>query len=339
MTGIPIFLSSEIIWNMMSYLSVKSVLRFKCVCKNWNVIIQDFQFICLHYERSPASITKKPPGTTTEEVEFKPLDSVGLLLEYSSTNTTLNYKYRVRNPEIQHQIFEIPDSQHFIVNMSLVFDPLYHVLKLLSYIHDNQLVIGYEVLDLCNEEGSYSWRPLVRKGETRLSSPIIKRSKIKALFALRTGYIIWDIASATGIDIVDMVNDSYIGHINFPTSNFYNKHDDCILWNEKLSLAKLVKDELHVLLLDKAQWADVSLIIKLPFVVVSAVQEQITVIRCGDSDKLMFKWKNDTDKKKEPLCFYNIKTGKLEISRLNCTELFNYVYRRPCLVTFKGINT
>lgn len=79
MTGIPIFLSSEIIWNMMSYLHV---LRFKCVCKNWNVIIQDFQFICLHYERSPASITKKPPGTTTtdDEVEFKPLDSVGLFI-------------------------------------------------------------------------------------------------------------------------------------------------------------------------------------------------------------------------------------------------------------------
>lgn len=159
---------------------------------------------------------------------------------------------------------------------------------------------------------------------------------------MEIGYVIWDDDAATsstiGIDILDIVNDSYNGHTStFPTSCNYTK-DDCILWNGKLSFAKIVKEELHVLVLEvykkqkQIKWADVSLIIKLPFMrELSALQEQIKVVQVHES-KLLFWWKNK-DKDNEPLCAYDIMTGKVKTSGQN-RDFFNAI-RRPCLMTFK----
>ncbi|MCD7466342.1 hypothetical protein HAX54_002952 [Datura stramonium] len=354
-TGGPIFLPKEIVFETLSYLPVKSLLRFKCVCKHWNVITQDFQFICLHYKRSPLIIDKKqrpPPLTrndnsTTGEDEFRPLCSRGLLLECSRKKPSLRYnlRYRIRNPEVHHQILEIPDSpQSLISNMCIVFDPDYQVLKLLSFVYDlsgQELVFGYEFLDLHNEESRYSWRslnlPQGNGGVTR------NCAKIKVFSAMGIGYVIWDDdatnSSTIGIDILDMVNDSYIGQTStFRTSCNYTK-DDCILWNGKLSFGKIVKEELHVLVLEvykkqkQIKWADVSVIIKLPFMrELSALQEQIKVVQVHESKLLLFWWKNK-DKDNEPLCAYDIMTGKVKISRRN-RDFFNAI-RRPCLLAFK----
>ncbi|KAG5616484.1 hypothetical protein H5410_016308 [Solanum commersonii] len=70
-----------------------------------------------------------------------------------------NMRYRIRNPKVYHQIREITDSQSHILSMCVVFDPHFHVLKLLAFIVYDFSVksIDYEVLDLRNEESSYSW--------------------------------------------------------------------------------------------------------------------------------------------------------------------------------------
>ncbi|WMV12384.1 hypothetical protein MTR67_005769 [Solanum verrucosum] len=101
-----------------------------------------------------------------------------------------NLRYRIRNPEMQNQFFEIPDSKSSIWYM---FDPDCQVLKLLSLVDDGES-IGYEVLDLQNEESSYCWRPLVlnlpeqSQGETRICN---KQSKyIDVVFGMEVGYIL-----------------------------------------------------------------------------------------------------------------------------------------------------
>uniref|UniRef100_M1CBT0 F-box domain-containing protein n=1 Tax=Solanum tuberosum TaxID=4113 RepID=M1CBT0_SOLTU len=154
---------------MLCYLPVKSLLRFKCVCKHWDSITQDFQFICLHYKHSPLIIEEKPSnGSAGCKDEFEPLPALptrGLVLEYATRPSHFpfspNLRYRIRNPEMQNQFFEIPDSKSSIWYMCIMFDPDCQVLKLLSLVDDRES-IGYEVLDLQNEESSYCWRPLVR---------------------------------------------------------------------------------------------------------------------------------------------------------------------------------
>ncbi|XP_055816333.1 F-box protein At1g30790-like isoform X2 [Solanum dulcamara] len=350
----PIFFPGEIIFEMLSYLPVKSLLRFKCVCKHWNDITQDFRFICLHYKRSPYYIGKMAPQSNTTTDEFKLLSSKGLILEYAIrpshlTPSSPNLRYRIRNPEVHHQILEIPDSEKPILNMRMVFDTDNQILKLLSVVYDDELVgdqvIGYEVLDLLNEDSSYSWRPLnlpqQSRGETRICKLVKKHTnQIKLVFASGTAYSIWNAEaySHLGIDILDMVNDSYIGHTTFPTSDFYTKNDG-ILWNEKLALAKIVKEELHVLVLDvykkQIKWADHGkLIIKLPFLKELSVVPQIKLLYVSKTDKLYFIWRD-----KESICSFDITTGKLTTLVSSYVESQVQYITRPCLFTIKGMQS
>ncbi|KAI3456025.1 hypothetical protein Pfo_012688 [Paulownia fortunei] len=46
----------EIIFNILSRLPVKTLLRFRCVCKPWRTLISHPRFICEHLNRSPASL-------------------------------------------------------------------------------------------------------------------------------------------------------------------------------------------------------------------------------------------------------------------------------------------
>uniref|UniRef100_M1CBT1 Uncharacterized protein n=1 Tax=Solanum tuberosum TaxID=4113 RepID=M1CBT1_SOLTU len=157
------------------------------------------------------------------------------------------------------------------------------------------------------------------------------------------GYIFWDIDNGVpnpsiGIDVLDMVNDRYIGYTTFPM-NYYTK-DECILWNGKLSFAKIVKDELHILVLEfdykkKMKLIDRKLVVKLPF-----MRELSALI--SDQSELWFWWK---DKKKKSLnSFYDSTAKKVKYSHFNSghnysyAERSNYVLRRSCLVDFKGMN-
>ncbi|XP_055814866.1 uncharacterized protein LOC129884607 [Solanum dulcamara] len=345
----PTFLPREIIFEMLSYLSVKSLLRFKCVRKHWNSITQDFRFICHHYNHARFLISKKAID------EFKLLSSKGLILEYAIRPSHLipsspNLRYRIRNPAVHHQILEIPDSEKPILNMCMVFDPDNQVLKLLSVVSDDELigdhqVIGYEVLDLRNEESIYSWRsvnlPQQSRGGTRMCKLVKKHTnQIKVVIAVGTAYIIWDAEaySHLEIDILDMVNDSYIGHTIFPTGNFYTK-DDGILWNGKLSLAKIVEEELHVLVLDvykkQIKWADHGkLIIKLPFLKELSVVPQIKLLYVYITNKLYFLWRD-----KESICSFDITTGKLTTLVSSYKESQILYITRPCLFTFRGMQS
>ncbi|XP_009612796.1 uncharacterized protein LOC107771610 [Nicotiana tabacum] len=347
LTSSSIFLLKEIIFEMLSYLPVKSLLRFKCVCKHWNATTQDFQFICLHFKRCPVLINKKPLEIESYATGFIILSTIGLILEYLIcwVASSPNFIYRIRNPEM-HQILEIPDSQNPILNMHMVVDTDNQLLKLLSVIHvigDPGLPLGYEVLDLRNEEGTYSWQtldlPKESRGETTiLQNRICRHSTLfKIVDAIGTAYSMWDTTNShIGIDIVDMVNDSYIGHTTFP-NGFYSK-DDCILWKRKLSFAKVVKDEVHVMVLEdynkqQIKWAEAKLIIKLPFLK-EVVQEQIKVL-VGRRSKLCFsRWNWD----KKSICTYDFKTGKVTtiVSSCNNSDLFEFI--TPCLFACKGMH-
>lgn len=97
------FLSRGIICDILSYLPVKSLQRFKCVCKHWNGITQDFHFICLHYNRTPFYIGKNPPQSSETDEFIQHSSSKGLILEYATRP--------------QHQILDIPNSEKPILHV------------------------------------------------------------------------------------------------------------------------------------------------------------------------------------------------------------------------------
>lgn len=343
-----VLLPTDMVFDILSYLPVKSLLRFKSVCSNWNGITQDFRFICLHYKRVPVFIGKKLPQSD----EFKLLSSSGLVLEYATRPSHLppspNLRYRVRNPEMDHQILDIPDPEKPILNLCLFVDPNRQLLKLLSLVYDESLgdqVLGYEVLDLRSEEsGTYSWRPINLpqqcRGETRMCE-LVKRHTNQTIVVIASGaaYSIWDAEaySCIGIDILDMVNDTYIGHTTLSTS-FYKK-EDCMYWNGKLSFAKIVKEELHVLVLDvykkkQIKWADEKLIIKLPFLKELSVVPQIKLSYVTNTNDLYFLWRD-----KESVCRFDMRMGKLTTLKSNYKEPQVVHIFGPCLFAFKGMQS
>ncbi|XP_057440730.1 F-box/kelch-repeat protein At3g23880-like [Lotus japonicus] len=50
----PPILIDELIWEILSLLPVKSLVRFRCVCKSWKLTISNPQFMKLHLRRSSA---------------------------------------------------------------------------------------------------------------------------------------------------------------------------------------------------------------------------------------------------------------------------------------------
>lgn len=48
----PVFVPDELITEVLSRLTVKSLLRLRCVCKSWNLVISDPTFVKLHLNRS-----------------------------------------------------------------------------------------------------------------------------------------------------------------------------------------------------------------------------------------------------------------------------------------------
>jgi hypothetical protein len=51
-TSLPIILPDDIIAELLSFLPVKSLMQFKCVCKSWKILISDSSFVKFHFKRS-----------------------------------------------------------------------------------------------------------------------------------------------------------------------------------------------------------------------------------------------------------------------------------------------
>ncbi|KAI3934061.1 hypothetical protein MKW92_018897, partial [Papaver armeniacum] len=79
-----------IVCEILSRLPAKSLVRFKCVCKNWQSLIQrDQLFIDLHFNRSQTRSCSGTVGATSlliwDRTEQRCLLSAELLLPYESS--------------------------------------------------------------------------------------------------------------------------------------------------------------------------------------------------------------------------------------------------------------
>nr|XP_033512017.1 uncharacterized protein LOC117276762 [Nicotiana tomentosiformis] len=113
-------------------------------------------------------------------------------------------------------------------------------------------------------------------------------------------------------DVLDMVNERYIGHTTFPRGGCFSKLSLCSInlldWNGRLSFAQLVKGELFILVLHdyrNLKWAE--RIIKLTFLKLDN-KELFTFFTCVDKSILLFMRQD-----KKSLCAYDIYTRKLTI--------------------------
>lgn len=159
-TSVPI-LSIDIVSEIISWLPVKSVIRCKCVCKDWYDLIENRSFAAKHYSRSHTVIVEIENNKTdqldfngsTIDENFKIRSTIaGFLLEKGLTSK----KYRLRNfiteeviylPNLHQNCFALLCFLHQHTSLDFTF------LCINKQTHD----FTYEYMNLHRD---LNWRPL-----------------------------------------------------------------------------------------------------------------------------------------------------------------------------------
>ncbi|KAM3301607.1 hypothetical protein P3S67_016109 [Capsicum chacoense] len=327
-----------IIFRILSYLPLRFLHRFKCFCKLWSTLFLHPTFVYLRKQNSPFSHVLGEDVDILRQLDLDNPDrwwgftticcsSSDLHVQVKDISSTS--QYRIQSFRMRDNLL-IPSPQYPSLCIALEFVPITSnpqagSVKLVSVHDDGSNNLGYEVLSLENIRTSFCrWRaidmvvpPLLSDGRTRNSIQLFFRKGVAyCICFLETTEEVDDIQ----VDVVDMVNETYIGRTTFPRVSFFPELAMLHLldWNGRLSFSQLLKDELHVLVPDdhtKLKWAERKRIIKLNFLKSSPYhkKELITFHACHNMSTLIFTWQH---KDNQFLCFYDIYTGELFTSKM-----------------------
>ncbi|KAK2413822.1 F-box/kelch-repeat protein [Trifolium repens] len=88
----PVTLPEELIGEVLSFLSVKSLIRMKCVNKSWNTLISDPIFVKMHLKHSPRN-THFVVRSSDESANIFPISVTNLLKSWEKTITPIDHPY------------------------------------------------------------------------------------------------------------------------------------------------------------------------------------------------------------------------------------------------------
>ncbi|KAJ4825013.1 hypothetical protein Tsubulata_048513 [Turnera subulata] len=140
----------ELIVEILTRVAVKDLLRFKCVSKEWKLLIEDRYFVHKHLYHSP--IGRFP--LVKHSFHFSQ-SYHGLILEWHK----YSWKFRIRNPAME-QVFSVPNPQKASRMMRFGFAPTSGLYKLVSVYDSDVAGNGYggvEILVLGTEDKP-SWK-------------------------------------------------------------------------------------------------------------------------------------------------------------------------------------
>jgi len=107
-----LYLPHELIIQIMLRLPVKSLIRFKCVCKSWLTLITDPHFSKSHFELSTATHTNRIVFMSTPALEIRSIDFEASLND-DSASTSLNFNFML--PESYSNVEIKSSCRGFIV--------------------------------------------------------------------------------------------------------------------------------------------------------------------------------------------------------------------------------
>uniref|UniRef100_M1DUD0 F-box domain-containing protein n=1 Tax=Solanum tuberosum TaxID=4113 RepID=M1DUD0_SOLTU len=273
-------LPDKLIFYILSNLPLSSLFKFRSVCKLWNTLFLHPHLAFLHYRNSESGLNLD--------------DLTGTLKETENTLKDLE------NEDRDQVELDIPNPS-LCIALDFVFDSL--AVKLVS-VHEH----GYEI---GRDKSTYCWRDVKLPNLHHENNN--KRNGIQVFFRTGVAYCIWHIDNCTDIeiDVLDMINETYIGHTILPRGFFTSP--SLMDWNGQLSFVEQVNDELRVLVLNdyrKLRWDETTRIMKLNF-----LMELMTFIAFADNS-VLFYMKQD----KKSFCSYDMNT---EI--LNTTVLSRFI--------------
>ncbi|KAH0760883.1 hypothetical protein KY290_016956 [Solanum tuberosum] len=234
-------LPDEIIYQILTLLPLSSLFKFRCVCKLWNTLYCHPHFTKLRDVKINAAMLKVPFATISRSIE-------GLCLQKTVFSCPL--RYRIYSPTF-HQMQTIPNPQNASIYMALEF---------VSSFNQEAVKLGFIKILILGEALRYHLTCRARDSRNMEK----RKKRIDIVFRKELAYCLW--YTETGdfrddvdleIDVLDMVNEKYIGHTTFPAGfvfpKFSLRHNDLFDWKGMLAFDQQVKDVLHVLVFDRLQ--------------------------------------------------------------------------------------
>ncbi|KAJ4717288.1 F-box protein [Melia azedarach] len=241
---------TDVVTDILSFLPVKSLLRFRCLSKEWRDLIEDRRFIQMHMYRGGNRIIKSKVGEPCDfdiDETFKVLfeDNRGLLV----LRNKVNQSYHIRNPATR-QMFDLPTPSFNSFLMFMFQDQytgLYKVFSVYTY-RKNICSGGCEILTVGIDD---HWRPLEASehlhdfGETTemfyVSTPSNGAIHIVRIREQKLIKAVW----------INLKNECATVISTLP-QGFFSDSDKLspFCWEGKLSFYTVVNMELHVLVLE-----------------------------------------------------------------------------------------
>ncbi|XP_073030150.1 F-box protein At1g30790-like [Primulina eburnea] len=327
----------ELIYEILSYLPVLSLLRFKTVCRLWRDTIQDQGFVEKHMkmQASLAIACNGDSGKTPNPDTDATAESVTILcflhgLELEKCNST--HTYRIKNPSTK-QVLTLPCTKIFVLIMTMCFISTSHEYKLV-YLYLDELAhdrLGCEVLMIGIDT---SWRSI----DIPEISYDPNFDKLKDYILINdVFYIIKGSENGDSKLICIEMEKEQIVLVSIP-SNLFSDRDTIwpLCWNSAtLSFVNIVKQRLHVWILEdyrKKRWGRNKIDIPLTFLKDFPYPGEDLYIRAITDDILLF------IVKAEHVIFYSIKSAsvKYKASAPPGKKLL-FINNRSTLVSLSGM--
>lgn len=260
------FFPREIIFEILSWLPVKHLLRLRCVCKEWYALTQDRLFIKVQFTRHTDFETyiHNISIDNNNEEPFNILATCnGLLLFQSSASG----RCLIRNPATCQRL-NLPNPHNISFDTKFCFIPSTGGYKLVSVFEDRENLNnqGAEILTVGKDD---TWRFLKFPNRDDLNKTRLKLSVVLAGGAVHCLRII-QVGSNIYEEVVSIdLETELITSTSLPHGSFLDwKKVWTFDWDGRPSLAYTVEDDLNVLVLEnykQQKWGQVKKIVPLKF--------------------------------------------------------------------------
>ncbi|XP_024200415.1 F-box/kelch-repeat protein At4g19930-like [Rosa chinensis] len=264
----------DLIFEILTWVSIEHLLRFQCVCKDWYALIRNPKFIERQFER--ASSFQKISDLVKEEIDgiLQPINvnqkykkfvsCFGLFLEMSLTDSR---SCRIRNP-VTRQVVYLPLAHKGANQYDFALNKVTGECKVVCYYHNGNCEAGFQVITVGDEQ----WRPMRHPNQELLEQGI--------LFADHGAYI----GANNGIGhFADLIEDGEGYRLEVHT---LEKWKECIIstcrvpqeafedlsevlfcqWDGRVAVAKIGDEDISVLRLEdymENRWTERKIVVQL----------------------------------------------------------------------------
>ncbi|KAM5587142.1 hypothetical protein ABKV19_005872 [Rosa sericea] len=341
MSGVVSELPFDIITEILSWLPVESLLRFKFVCKQWCSLLLDYKFIAKHMLRArPLQLSCQRMWEHNKTITFlydenvkRVTEVAGLFLEESHTTRV----FRIRN-FATHQVLYLPYAGNATTAMGFVFDSSTGECKVACFNKNEEVdfgrEVGVKVLSIGKDD---QWRTL--KPPNQNDKLFLKRY-FRATHEEGAAHLVEIIRDGEDFKLevqsFDLWSECFT-ITTLPRGAFLDlKRVGVFRWNQYVAVADIVGEALNVLVLQdfkEHKWSKIT--VPLKFLKDDPVlKDQIKPRRANNT----FGELQLHNAVRNNLLLYDMKREMVQatINITNSSEKI-FTFHKPSLVTLKGM--